>query len=129
MDPSQKPAEATPTVSDGALARTLATPKADPQDANRKKAADELTMISELRGLSAFEWFLEEFIMEPYRNARAKVLAEHLAPGEDPVVIKSRFNGLKAVATSFLEREAHHREKLDKTDPEAKKLRDLLATM
>lgn len=128
LDQAQTPAAPTPPGTDADIARAVAQ-KPTVQDENRKLAADELTMISELRGMTAFQWFEEEFIMKPYRQARVKVLAEHLAPGEDPVAIKNRFNGLKAVATSFLEREAHWREKLDKTDPEAKRLRDLLATM
>lgn len=135
MDPSQKAAEPLKPVKPAQLIRTMIGNEAEPAKSaealdNRKRAADELTMIFELRGSAAFRWFQKEFIDARYQETFDALRDPAMRlPGETLECVQARYLALRKVKAGILEREIAHRELISPTDTEIAVLREELARL
>jgi hypothetical protein len=128
MDPAQKPAEPIEPLLAGALLRQL-NPESDPADSeeakeNRAAAAREISMIFELKDLTAFKWFEKEFIDKPYQASFDALRDPRLREKNETLEnIQQRYVALRAVKVGMLEREIAHREQIAPNDVEIPRLR------
>jgi hypothetical protein len=97
---------------------------------NRQRAANETSMIFELKDNRAFQWFEREFIQTAYAEAFAKLRDPNLRlPEESLQNIQMTYVALRKVRVGMLEREIIHRELLDPNDSALPRLREKLAAL
>lgn len=134
MDPAQRAHEPGRPVKPADLIRTL---HADPvlveenPDAaqaiaeNRATASAELAMIFELKESVAHQWFLEQFIAGPFRDA-SDALKSANTKLEELAAVQTRYVTLRPIMAGIIEREIAHRDQLDPNDQEVFRLRERL---
>jgi hypothetical protein len=127
MDQSQPPSPL-PSLNEGELARRLNQPGVkvidhpvpDDQAANKRRAAGELGMISELLNSTAFDWFFEKCLLPQFEGSRD---ALHNPATKDLNTARARFILAKETIRWIKERELQHRKLLNPTDSGLDKLR------
>lgn len=137
MDPAQRAHEPLTPVKPADLIRslhaepTLVEENPDAAQAiaeNRATAASELAMIFELQNSAAHQWFLEQFVSGPFRDASDALKSPNTKP-EELATVQTRYVTLRPIMAGIIEREIAHRDQLDPTDQEVFRLRDKLATL
>lgn len=135
MDPSQTPAEPLRRVDPAVLIRSLSGAErvgdssAD-AEANRLRAAGEISAIFELNENGDFQWFMREFIDGPYEQAFLKLRDPRARlPEESLEMVQVTYFALRQVKSGMLEREIAHRELLNPRDEEIPRLRERLARL
>ena len=104
-------------------------PELSPEaEANRLQAASELSAIFELANLGSFQWFLAEFINEPFQEAR-RIFHDSSTPEAGLPEARTRYLTLRNIAAALLEREIMHRELLTPTNTELPLLREKLSLL
>lgn len=133
MDQSQIAAEPLKSVSPTQFIKEFVNPETQPDPnspeavENRARAAQEISMIFELKDLVSFKWFIAEFIDKPYRAAFDALRDPRLRQDNETLEnIQQRYVALRAVRVGMLEREIAHREQITPNDSFLHALREQL---
>lgn len=99
-------------------------------EANRRRAAIEISAIFELSENPDFKWFMREFIDGPYEQAFLKLRDPRARlPEESLEMVQVTYFALRQAKAGMLEREIAHRELLDPRDEEIPRLRQKLSLL
>jgi hypothetical protein len=135
VDPSQKAAEPLKPVEPKTFVRNLTgaervvTDDAD-AEANRQRAAAEISAIFELKDNRNFQWFMREFIDRQYGEAFQKLrIPSARMENESLESVQMTYSALREVKVGMLEREIAHRELLNPRDEEIPRLRERLSRL
>ena len=135
MEQSHKAAEPLKPIKPAALIRALeadedemAAQQSPEAEANRQRAASEISMIFELKESTAFKWYQKEFVERLYLHAFNALRSPDVKP-EDLQKLQTTYLAMREVKAGMLEREITHREQLNPKDEEIPRLRDELARL